>query len=157
MRGKFFSLLLVLIVIACDSNRIYEDYKDFKDRSWKINEPTTFDFQITDASKKYNLLMEIRNSLDYPYSRLFVNYNLKGSDSLSLSKEMIAVNLFDQKTGKPLGSSGIGDIYDHQFSVLKNYSFKKSGAYRMSFQQFMRQDTIPGILAVGFRLETANR
>jgi gliding motility-associated lipoprotein GldH len=153
---KLFYLLLALTIFSCDPNRVYEDYIDYKDRSWKINQPATFDFQISDTSKKYNLLMEVRNSLDYPYSRLFVNYSLKASDSASLSKEMIAVNLFDQKTGKPFGTSGLGDIYDHQFSVLKNYSFTKAGTYRMSFQQFMRQDTIPGILSVGFRLETVS-
>ena len=53
-----------------------------------------------------------------------------------------------------MGTSGVGDIYDHQFPILKNYSFKKLGTYRMSFQQFMRQDTIPGVLAVGLRVET---
>ena len=99
--------------------------------------------------------MDIRNSIEYPYARLFVNYQLKGQDSVSLSKELISVYLFDQKSGKPFGTSGIGDIYDHQFSLVKKYSFKKTGYYKMNIQQFMRMDTIPGILAIGLRLEVA--
>ena len=154
MRIIFCVVLTAMIAIGCDSNRVYENNVDFKERSWKIVEPANFEFQITDTTKKYNLLMDVRNSIDYPYARLFVNYELK-KDSLALSKELVSVYLFEQKTGKPLGKSGIGDIYDHQFFLIKNYSFKKVGQYHMGLQQFMRQDTIPGILAVGLRVEVA--
>jgi gliding motility-associated lipoprotein GldH len=138
---------------SCDSKRIFEDNMEFRERNWKITEPVQFEFQIDDASKKYNLLMNIRNSLDYPYARIFVNYNLLKQDSVSLSKKMIAEYLFDQKTGKPFGTSGLGDIYDHQFPILRNYSFEKTGIYKIKLDQFMRMDTIPGILAVGVRVE----
>jgi len=149
-----FSLFAILVILGgCDSRRVFEDNVEFRDRKWKIAEPVEFRFTIDDASKKYNLLMNIRNSLDYPYARIFVNYDLLGQDSLSLAKKMMAEYLFDQKTGRPFGTSGIGDIYDHQFPVLKNYSFKKGGAYRITLNQFMRMDTIPGILAVGIRVE----
>ncbi|MGC4023386.1 MAG: gliding motility lipoprotein GldH [Cyclobacteriaceae bacterium] len=156
MRVLFFAGM-ILLMFSCDSNRVYETNVDFKDRAWKINEPATFEFQIADTTKKYNLLMDVRNSIDYPYARLFVNYQLKAQDSTTISKELIAVYLFDQKTGKPFGSSSIGDIYDHQFSLIKNHTFKKVGTYKMNIQQFMRMDTIPGILAVGLRVETVRK
>lgn len=154
MKIFLYSIVLALTVVGCDSNRVYEKNAEFNDRTWKIAEPAAFEFQIKDAAKKYNLLLDVRNSIEYPYARLFVNYDLK-SDSFSLAKELISVYLFDQKTGKPFGNSGIGDIYDHQFPILKNYSFKKAGTYQMNVQQFMRMDTIPGILAVGLRVERA--
>lgn len=154
MRIVFCVALIAFIVVSCDSNRVYEKNVDFKDRTWKITEPASFEFQITDTTKKYNLLMDVRNSIEYPYARLFVNFDLK-KDKEIFSKELISFYLFDQKTGKPFGTSGIGDIYDHQFSILKNKAFKK-GTYQVTFQQFMRQDTIPGILAVGLRIETVN-
>ena len=156
MRIIFCVVLIALMAISCDSNRVYENNIDFKDRSWKIAEPAKFDFQITDTTKRYNLLMDVRNSIDYPFARLFVNYELK-KDSTILSKELVSVYLFDQKTGKPFGTSGIGDIYDNQFFLMKNFSFKKTGEYHMRLQQFMRQDTIPGILAVGLRVEVLEK
>lgn len=150
----FLSIVAISMVwFSCDSKRVFEDNIEFRDRNWKIAEPVQFEFQIVDTTRKYNLLMNIRNSLDYPYARIFVNYNLQKKDSSSLNKQMIAEYLFDQKTGKPFGTSGIGDIYDHQFPILKNYSFKKSGVYTIRLTQFMRMDTIPGILAVGVRVE----
>jgi len=149
----YFSIVAIFLLFGCDSKRVFEDNIEFRDRRWKITEPVQIEFQIADASKKYNLLMNIRNSLDYPYARIFVNYDLQKQDSNSLTKKMVAEYLFDQKTGKPFGTSGIGDIYDHQFPILKNYSFEKAGTYKMKLNQFMRMDTIPGILAVGIRVE----
>ncbi|HEV8514518.1 MAG TPA: gliding motility lipoprotein GldH [Cyclobacteriaceae bacterium] len=154
MRIYFSIAVILILLVGCDSRRVFEDNVEFRQRSWKITEPVQFEFQISDASKKYNVLMNIRNSLDYPYARIFVNYNLQKQDTTSLSQKMIAEYLFDQKTGKPFGTSGIGDIYDHQFPILKNYSFEKAGTYKMKLDQFMRMDTIPGILAVGVRVET---
>ncbi len=148
-----FSFTISILLCCCDSKRVFEDNVEFRERAWKSAAPVQFEFQIADTSKRYNLLMNIRNSLDYPYARIFVNYDLVKQDNTSLSKEMISEYLFDQKTGKPFGTSGIGDIYDHQFIILKNYSFDKAGPYKVKLAQFMRMDTIPGILAVGLRVE----
>ena len=63
--------------------------------------------------------------------------------------------LFDAKTGKPSGKSGIGDLYDHRFLLLQNYQFPKPGKYKIVLEQFMRMDTLPGIVAIGIRVEKA--
>jgi gliding motility-associated lipoprotein GldH len=146
-------LIAYSLLFSCDSNRVYEDNIEFKDRAWKITEPAQLEFDITDTTKHYNLYMDVRNSLDYPYARLFVNYNLLDPAGTELSKKMISEYLFDQKTGKPNGSSGLGDIYDHQFLFLEKHSFHKLGKYKVKFEQFMRQDTLQGVLAVGLRVE----
>ena len=153
---RIFLSLVVFSVLcgSCDSERIFENNVEFRDRNWKIAQSVQFEFQIADTSRRYNLWMNIRNSLDYPYARIFVNYDLQ-KDSATLTKKMMAAYLFDQKTGKPFGNTGIGDIYDHQFPILKNYSFDKAGVYKIRLNQFMRMDTIPGILAVGVRVEKA--
>lgn len=152
MRRSFIFVILVFL-FSCDSNRVFEDNVEFADRTWKISEPALLEFQIADASKSYNLYLDIRNSIDYPYSRIFVNYSLQDSAGGELSKKQLAEYLFDQKTGKPNGSSGLGDIYDHQFPIASNMKFAKPGKYKARFDQFMRKDTLQGILAVGLRVE----
>src|SRR5258706_10376528 len=124
---KSFSFLsigiLICVLAACDNTRVYEDYKEFNSKRWLISDTAVFDFQISDTTKKYNLKFNIRNSLEYPYARLFVNYKLTDPTRKTLSSKMLSGYLFDQKTGKPFGSSGLGDIYDNQFSLLENHSF----------------------------------
>ena len=148
---------LILSFASCDSNRVFEENIDFKDRTWKVTEPAQLEFAISDTTQRYNLYLDVRNSLDYPYSRLFVNYNLYDPSGQEISKKMISEYLFDQKTGKPKGNSGLGDVYDHQFVFLHNYSFPKPGKFKINFEQFMRQDTLQGILAVGLRVEVIEK
>jgi gliding motility-associated lipoprotein GldH len=154
MKYIFFLLLASLCIASCDSNRVYEDYKEFKTKSWMINDPAVFEFEITDTTKKYNLYYNVRNSWEYPWQRIFIQYQLTDSLDASLKTQLVSNYLFE-KSGKPLGRSGLGDVYDNQFLLLDNYSFSNTGSYRMKLEQQNRQDTLAGILAVGFRIETA--
>jgi gliding motility-associated lipoprotein GldH len=148
-------LLLGLVLVGCDKSRVYEVNHDFNERTWKITETPKFEFIIKDLGKRYNIYYNVRNSLDYPYARLFVNYSLHDSTGVELSKKMVSEFLFDQKTGQPLGSGGLGDVYDHQFPLLKEFEFKQQGKYTLRLEQFMRADTLLGVLAVGTRVEIA--
>lgn len=153
---KYFLLFLIGgVLVSCDSDRLFEQNTEFKDRTWKVNEPVVFEFTIEDPELKYNLYYNVRNSLDYPYARLFVEYQLSDSMGTELSKKLVSEYLFDQKTGKPLGSSGLGDVFDHRFLLLEKQEFKAAGKYRLRLEQFNRQDTLKGVLAVGVRVETA--
>lgn len=147
-------LLLILFIGGCDSNRLYEKNHDFTDRVWLSADNPMFTFEVYDTTKAYNVYCNIRNSVKYPYSRIFINYSLQDSSGLPVSKNMVRAFLFEEKTGRPIGRSGLGDVYDQQIPILKNYQFKKSGSYTLRFEQFMRTDTLAGILAVGFRVET---
>lgn len=151
------SVVIISILISCDSKRLFEENVEFKDRTWKISEPAQLEFTIQDTASRYNLYLDVRNSIDYPYARLFTNYLLNDSVGTELSKKMISEYLFDQKTGEPSGNSGLGDVYDHQFSIEQNFKFSKQGKYKARFEQFMRQDTLQGILAIGLRVEKVEK
>ena len=150
---RFVVLLSAVLLAGCDNTRVYEKNQDFTDRYWLVNNNPSFDFTIENASQPYSLYCNIRSSVSYPFSRIFVTYSLKDSAGAELKKEMINGYLFDQKTGEPLGKSGLGDIYDHQLPLLKNFTFNHPGKYTVQFEQFMRTDTLKGILAVGLRVE----
>jgi gliding motility-associated lipoprotein GldH len=136
---------------------VYEDNVEFEDRAWKLGAPVQLEFSIQDTSIRYNLYLDVRNTIDYPYARLFVNYSLDDEAGKELSKQLLSEYLFDQKTGEPFGSSGLGDIYDHQFIISKDRSFSKPGKYKAKFEQFMRQESLSGILAVGLRVEKVKK
>jgi len=154
---KFFALpaILVFLLLACDERRVYEDNQDFRDRTWKVTDIPRFEFAIQDPGNKYNLYCHVRNSLDYPYARLFVRYALRDSAGAELQRKLVSEFLFDQKTGQPFGRSALGDVFDHQFLLLNDYEFKWPGKYKLELEQFMRLDTLQGILSVGVRVETA--
>ncbi len=153
MAGISMSLLSAVFFISCDSQRTYEDNFEFNDRTWKVTEEPRFNFTIADTSLRYNLYYNVRNSLAYPYARIFVMYHLYDSTGKELSRKLVMSDLFDQKTGRPLGDSGLGDVYDHQFPLLQHYPLKIPGNYSVKLDQFMRLDTLQGVIAIGIRVE----
>jgi gliding motility-associated lipoprotein GldH len=143
-------VMLLAAITGCSDSRVFEDNKDFNKKAWAISDTVSFEFEIADAGA-YNVKCDIRNTLDYPYSRIFVNYTLEDSTHKVLMTKLVSEYLFDVKTGEPNGNSGIGDIYDHRFA-LESRKFA-SGKYFVKLQQFMRTDTLAGILAAGVRIE----
>jgi gliding motility-associated lipoprotein GldH len=141
---------------SCDESRIYEDNIDIKDLNWEKEKSLEFDFIIEEPDQLYNLYYNIRYTNTYPYYNLFTRYFIYDSSgkeikSIPLPDDMY---LFDPKTGEPYGS-GIGDIYDHRISFLKDYKFPYSGKYKARIFQYMRKDSLPGIVSFGLRIEKA--
>jgi gliding motility-associated lipoprotein GldH len=147
----------LVFLASCDDARVYEKVFDFEQRQWVVDEKPEFEFVIDDVSNRYNVYCNVRNSVSYPYSRLFFTYYLLDSTGVEIQKNLISEFLFDAKTGEPRGKSGIGDLYDHQLTLLKEYQFSTPGKYKIALEQFMRMDTLAGILAVGIRVEKVPR
>lgn len=143
----------LLIFSSCDPGRVYEKNIDFEKRFWAITEQPQFEFVIDDPAAKYNLYVNLRNEVSYPNANLYFTYYLTDTTGKVLEKKLVSELLFDQKTGKPLGESGLGDIYDHQVLLQRGYRFERPGKYIMRYEQFMRTDTLNGMLAVGLRVE----
>lgn len=147
----------IFLFTACDSNRVFEDQKDFDHRVWAVTDTARFEFRVNDIAQKYNLYYTVRNSIDYPYSRLFTDYIVQDSLGRPIMKQLSTAMLFDLKTGTPQGRSGLGDLYDHREVIREDFQFSQPGLYRVKFWQSMRTDSLAGILAVGFRLETVKK
>jgi gliding motility-associated lipoprotein GldH len=150
---KFFWAPFLLLAFSCDSNRLFEKNIDFKDSKWLYAERPSFEFRIRDTGKRYNLYCTIRNTSTYPFARLFFNYAVKDSTGAVLNNDLQSLFLFDIKSGKPLGTSGIGDVFDQRVPLLRNHEFKFTGRYTVELEQYMRLDTLDGISAVGLRVE----
>jgi gliding motility-associated lipoprotein GldH len=153
MRG-FVVIGLFLLLISCkDENRIYDRYHDFDDRVWVVTDTPTFEFEVADNELEYTIMGHLRNAVSYPWSRIFVQYDLQDSVGNTLKESLTMHYLFDAKSGKPQGSTGIGDIFDHEVILLDGYKFPYKGRYVVKFEQRMRVDSLEGMLAVGLRVE----
>ncbi|MFN5168558.1 MAG: gliding motility lipoprotein GldH [Cyclobacteriaceae bacterium] len=150
-------VICLMLVAGCDRSRVFEDNHDFESRLWAVHDTVRFTFRIAETTQRYNVYYNIRSSRHYPWSRLFVNWSLQDSSRNQLKASLASAYLFDPKTGKPLGESALGDLYDQQFPLLTDYAFQTAGPYTVSLQQFMRTDSLPGILSAGIRVERAQR
>lgn len=142
-------LLFIISFVACNSNRVYEEYYDFNDRTWNLDSIPSFEFSIDDTNPK-DVFVNLRNSISYDYQNLYLSYQLNNEDGQELESDLINISVFDEKTGKPFGSGN--SIYEQQHKILGNYQFPKSGNYILKIAQYMRVVDLKEIVSVGTRI-----
>ncbi|OWP62940.1 gliding motility lipoprotein GldH [Hymenobacter amundsenii] len=155
-RGLQALIFGMLLLTACDPAEVYEKNIDLTSPAgdpyvWAVQNKPTFEFDITDTTQPYDVYLNIRNAMDYGYYNLYARVTLTDPDGKIISRKLHEMTLMDPKTGEPRGS-GSGDIFDHRILALPNQSFTQPGTYKIVLEQYMRQDQLRGIMAVGVRV-----
>ncbi len=118
------------------------------EHGWLQKEKVEIPFEINDTTKSYDLLVAIRQSNDYPYYNLYFIPKIINADGYVIKRGFSEAFFYGARTGKPKGT-GLGDMYSHQYSIFKGLRFTRMGKYKISLEQFMRTDTLKGIVSAG--------
>lgn len=145
--------MLLLLFVGCDSGRVYESDYDFEDQSWHMDTIPSFEFQIEDVRPK-EIILKMRNSLDFPFRNCYLTYFLEDSTGNVLKTDLVNIELFDEKTGKPFGKGN--SVFQHAEPILKSYDFPQAGNYKVRLVQYMRKADLVGTYSVGVRIEESS-
>jgi len=156
--NKYFTFLIVLLVlISCDANRVFDTYTTLDNAVWKQDNALTFSFPIKDTINQHNLFINLRNNSNYEYSNLFIITKLKFPDQQSVI-DTLEYDMADS-SGKFLGT-GFSEIKDNKLFYKENITFPISGNYTFEVSQAMRKsnevegiENLKGITDIGFRIE----
>lgn len=151
MRNSFKGILILFILIACDSNRVYEDYKTLDSSGWHQDSTIHFHAEISDTVRGHNLFLNIRNKGNYPNSNIWLFLEVQSPAGKFFTDTVEYV--LAEKSGKWKGS-GIGDLFDNQFLYCRNVVFDTPGEYQFMIRQGMRGKVLKGIHDIGLRIET---
>ncbi|WP_296619428.1 gliding motility lipoprotein GldH [Marivirga sp.] len=141
----------MFLLISCTEERYFEDNYDFNDRIWNMEETAEFNFEIDSVELPYQIKLNIRNTMDYPYRNLYIKYQLKDSSYL-MEEKLLNLKLFEDKTGKPYGNHQ-SDIYSHQLILQDSVYFPEKGKYKIALKQYMREEELKGMVSAGIRIE----
>ena len=152
-----FLALVMMLVISCDSNRVYDTYQSVSNQSWNTNETLEFSFNVLDTISKNNLFINIRNNNSYAFSNLFLITQMQFPNGQKIV-DTLEYEMADA-TGRFLGT-GLTAIKESKLFYKENAVFNKSGEYTFMIQQAMRKNgeikglnSLNGITEVGFRIE----
>ena len=146
----FLLTTMVLFLISCDPNRVYEKNISIDDGVWNQDSVIAFDLDITDTLQPYNFYINIRNSTDYRYSNLYLFIDTYFPDETH-ARDTLEFILADTD-GKWFGK-GFGKIKESTVLLRKGVHFPMSGHYRFTMEQAMREENLEGIEDVGMRIE----
>jgi len=154
IRG-FYYVLIALLMVSCDSNRLYEKNVSIDKDVWSLDQIPHFEFQNTDTISEVKLLVNIRHSSIYPFSNLWLFINTQSPNGTNQVDTLETI--LSEKDGKWLGN-GLGDIWDLQVD-FKTLRLEEVGAYRFNIEQAMRHgnlskiEQLPGVMEIGLRIE----
>jgi gliding motility-associated lipoprotein GldH len=143
-------IFIASILISCGPKIVYQKEFEIKNETWTYNDTLSFNFDIIDTNKVYNIWFDITHKEDYPFQNMYMNiYTL--FPKKDRAKQQLSIELSDAM-GKWLGKHS-GDHVNYQLKIQENAFFDKVGKYQITLEQFMRTDSIRGIQKIGIRLE----
>ncbi len=143
----------IFIISSCDLQRVYEENSAIENEKWELKTTFKHGFTIPDTLQLYNMYINIRNTVDYQYSNLylFVTTDFPNGQKAKDTLECILAN----KEGKWFGK-GNGRIKDCKILFKPKFRFAKQGKYTLTIQHAMRDNVLSGISDIGIRLEKYN-
>ena len=152
MKAKL-SLWIVLLIglAACSDHALLDQNIPIKNKTWLYEQKPEFSVHITNNVIPYHLYLNLRNSIDYPFSNIFIlihQYNPNKSKT-TYRVEVKLANSEGLWKGKSAGS-----LISHQVRFLKDYHFPDTGKYTFQLEQNMRINGLEGITDAGLRIES---
>ena len=137
-------------MMGCDGSTFYDEQRPIDEHGWPQHQWVDFDVEVPDTTTVYNFLLEVRNTVDYPYSNTFLFLRTTFPDG-SIAQDTLEYPLATRE-GRWLGKR-TGRFVDTRYYFRRNARFPHEGCYRFSVGNGMRDSAIAGIASIGFRIE----
>jgi gliding motility-associated lipoprotein GldH len=145
LKSVLFSLLLG--VVSCNENRLYEEFHSFQDTPWAEEDSVFFDLSDVDGIEGQSLIA-VKYNENYTYSNCYIRVVERDSSKTVVQSKLLNVPIFDSKSGLPLGE-GFGNTYTKYDTIP--YQLSKA-TKEVILIQYMRRPELIGIEAVGLKL-----
>jgi gliding motility-associated lipoprotein GldH len=134
-------------IIGCSEDRLFEDFISVESSSWDVSDSISFELNELDLLNRTSLIA-VRFNENYEFSNCYIR--ILSMDSLNnvIENRLINVPLFDSKSGKPQGK-GFGNTYTKYDTIPFRLNVETK---KVSFVQYMRQNQLDGIEAVGLKI-----
>jgi gliding motility-associated lipoprotein GldH len=158
MLNRIFVTLIFssLLLVSCDSNRVYDVYKSLPNQ-WHKDSVVIFKINPPDSINPYNLFVNLRNNDDYKYNNLYLIVEM------NFPHGKIIKDTLQYRMAKPNGEllgTGFTDVKENKLWYKEQVVFKETGEYTINIQHAMRENgkvngvvNLEGITDVGFRIE----
>ena len=148
-------IVAAMTLAACDGSVYYDESRSVDEHGWLPQDTLTFDVEVDDTVHLFNFLVEVRNSVEYPYSNTFLFINTTFPDG-SVAYDTMECPLADPE-GRWLGKR-TGRYVDARYRLRGGSArFPMTGRYRFAVTNGMRDSAIGGIRDIGLRVEYSGK
>ena len=144
-----------MALTACDGSVYYDESRSVDEHGWLPQDSVCFDVEVDDTTHLFNFLVEVRNSVEYPYSNTFLFIGTTFPDG-SVARDTMECPLADPE-GRWLGKR-TGRYVDTRYRLRGGSArFPMKGRYHFAITNGMRDSAISGIKDIGLRVEYSGK
>lgn len=154
------AFLLVVIMVSCDGQTVKAEYSPTQNGIWNKDSVLAFSFKELDTLQEYNMFINVRNDVTYPYSNLFLIAELQFPNG-DMQRDTLEYEM-SKPDGEWLGT-GYGSLKENKLWYKENVVFPTSGVYTLEISHAMRKNgqvngivELEGITDVGYLIEKSN-
>lgn len=144
------AILLIFGLSACGPNYIYEKTYQIEGDTWTYADSLSFEVDVTDTLKIYNLYLDLEHNTDFSYQNLYTQINTSFPTGQRIS-EQLSLEL-QEKSGLWLGECS-GNYCKLRIPIQEGAYFNSGGKHTIVVNQYMRTDSINGVKSLSLRVE----
>jgi len=142
--------VFISVIISCQNNSIYDKYKPVPEKGWHKDSVIVFHFPVSDTLQNYNLILCVRNDINYKFRNLWLFIEITGPGGTAV------IDTFEIALASPSGKwlgKGLAGLKTREVVYRRSYSFPDQGDYIIRIRHGMRQKSLKGIRDLGLRIE----
>ncbi len=147
---KFAAFALLTLVSGCKGGVLYEKTEVFENATWSTQTPR-FEFEISDTSQLYDIILEVVHSTDYGYQNLYTQLKVEFPDTTKPRTNLLSLQLSDEQ-GTWQGKCS-GERCSAPMAFMTQTKFANKGKHSLSFSQHTRFEQIEGIEQITLRIQ----
>ena len=152
-RLKYIAYIFVctFLLASCIKSDLFEKNVTIPGQAWEYSFKPQILFEITDTVSSYNLFIVVRHTDAFRYNNLWIRIKSSApGDSVTTTKQFdLPLATQNKWTG-----TGMDDIFEHRILLYRRpVKFVRTGQFKVSIEQVMRENPLQNILNVGLRLE----
>ena len=141
------TVLLAILVMSCNKNRIYETHKGgFPDYRWEKNKIVEFNPEITDINPEHKVYLAFRYIYGFQLKEIVLKAKMT-SPSGEITESNHTVTIIS-KSGEIM-SDCAGDFCDVETLIYDNYTFPETGKYKFEITYDMPLKFMANVIEVG--------
>lgn len=145
-----FFVVAMAMLVSCNHTAIFEQYQNISQEAWDMQDSICFHVDMNDTTSRYNVLLHIRNTEQYPYQNLWLFTRSTAPDS-TLAIDTLECFLADN-SGKWINQSLLS-THEMPLLYMSNIRFPKIGTYTFDVVHGMRDSVLHGISQIGISIE----
>jgi gliding motility-associated lipoprotein GldH len=140
-----------MLVSCYEPDKVWEQTQLVDACEWSVGEGLLYTMPVSDTVSWFNLLLDVRNRTDYPYSNLYLFITTEAPNG-GFSVDTVQYTLAGED-GKWKGRGGFSSFKENRLPFRSRIRFPVTGDYTIKIRHGMREDLLKGIASIGVRLE----